>query len=137
MKLLQHYIEKQNKHTQKNSGSGGSKQVPSYKDHFTIPLPGPTALDASTLSLSYRGGGPLLGIEPGPPALEASTLSLSYRGGGPLLGIEPGPPALYASTLSLGYRGGGPLLGIEAGTYRTRCQHSTTRLSRRRSFTGD
>ena len=30
-----------------------------------------------------------------------------------------------------------PWLGIEPGTSRTRCQHSTTRLSRKRSLTGD
>ena len=30
-----------------------------------------------------------------------------------------------------------PWLGIEPGTSPTRCQHSTTRLSRRRSLTGD
>ena len=29
------------------------------------------------------------GLNPGPPALEASTLPLGYRGGGPWLGIEP------------------------------------------------
>ena len=43
-----------------------------------------------------------------------------------------GPPALEASTLPLGYWGGGPWLGIEPGTSRTRSQHYTTRLSRRR-----
>ena len=48
-------------------------------------------------------------------------------------GLNPGPPALEASTLPLGYRGGGPWLGIEPGTSCTRSQHSTTRLSRRRS----
>ena len=47
-------------------------------------------------------------------------------------GLDPGPPALEASTISLGYRGGGPWLGIEPGTSRTRSQHSTTRISRRR-----
>ena len=31
----------------------------------------------------------------------------------------------------------GPWLGIEPGTSRTRCQHSTTRLSRRRSHVSD
>ena len=50
------------------------------------------------------------------------------------LGLNPGPPALDARTLPLGYRGGGPWLGIEPGTSRTRCQYSTTRLSRRRCF---
>ena len=47
-------------------------------------------------------------------------------------GLDPGPPALEASTLPLGYWGGGPWLGIEPGTSRTRSQHYTTRLSRRR-----
>ena len=103
------------------------------------------------------------GLNPGPPALDASTLPLGYREGGPWLGIEPRTsrtrsqysttrlsrrrsltgdwtqdlPALEASTLPLDYRGGGPWLGIEPGTSRTRSQYSTTRLSRRRSLTGD
>ena len=42
-------------------------------------------------------------LYPGPPTLEASTIPLGYRGGGPWLGIEPGPPVLEASTLPLGY----------------------------------
>ena len=47
-------------------------------------------------------------------------------------GLNPGPLALEASTLPLGYQGGGLWLGIETGTSRTRSQHSSTRLSRRR-----
>ena len=75
--------------------------------------------------------GPWLVIEPGKPALEASTLPLGYRGGGPDWGLNLGSPALEASTIPLGYRGVGPWLGIEPGTSCTRSQHSTTRLSRR------
>ena len=52
-------------------------------------------------------------------------------------GLNPGPPALESSTLPLGYRGGCPWLGIERWTTRTRSQHSTIRLPRRRSLTGD
>ena len=48
-----------------------------------------------------------------------------------------GRPALEASTLPVGYRGGGPWVGIDPRMSHTRCQHSTTRLSRRRSLSGD
>ena len=49
-----------------------------------------------------------------------------------LLSVLHGPSFFHPSTLPLGYRGGGPWLGIEPGTSRTRSQHYTTRLSRRR-----
>ena len=49
----------------------------------------------------------LTGFEHGTSALDASTLSLGYRGGGADWGLNMGPPALDASTLPLGYRGGG------------------------------
>ena len=39
-------------------------------------------------SLVWRGH--YWGLNPGPPALDASTVPLGYRGGGPWLGIEPG-----------------------------------------------
>ena len=45
--------------------------------------------------------------------------------------------ALEASTLPLGYWGGGPWRGIAPRTSHTLSQHSTTRLSRRRTLTGD
>ena len=61
------------------------------------------------------------GLNPKPPALEASTLPLGYRGGGPDWGLNPGPPALEGSTLPLRYRGGGPDWGkiwfINSGHY--------------------
>ena len=120
--------------------------------------PGPPALEASTLPLGYLRGDLWLGIEPVTSCTRSqhSTTRLSRRRSltgdwtRTLLhsklalyhkaieeavldwGLNPGPLALKASTLPLGYRGGCPWLGIEPGTSRTRNQHSTTRLSRRR-----
>ena len=76
-------------------------------------------------------------LNPGAPALEASTIPLGYRGGGPWLGIKPGTSRTRSqySTTRLSRRG--PWLGIKPGISRTWCQHSTTSLSRRRFLTGD
>ena len=120
--------------------------------------PGPSALGASTIPQGYRGGDPWLGIEPGTFRTRSQhyTTRLSRRRSltgdwtrdlphsEPALyhkaneeavidcGLNPGPSALGASTIPQGYRGGDPWLGIEPGTFRTRSQHYTTRLSRRR-----
>ena len=66
------------------------------------------------------------GLNRGPPALKASTMPLGYRGGGMMLWDD----FVQVSLVTLVWCG--PWLGIEPWSSRTRSQHYTTRLARRR-----